>query len=40
MAYKAVDRSTDAKEQLELARADENTNFTGIKDARAALAEL
>jgi tetratricopeptide (TPR) repeat protein len=40
MAYKAVGRSADAKEQLSLALANENADFTGIEDARAAFAEL
>jgi tetratricopeptide (TPR) repeat protein len=40
MAYKAVGRSADAKEQLAIALANENADFTGIEDARAAFAEL
>jgi tetratricopeptide (TPR) repeat protein len=40
MAYKAVGKTADAKEQLSEALANENANFTGIEDARAALAEL
>jgi tetratricopeptide (TPR) repeat protein len=40
MAYKAVGKSKDAKEQLLLALADDNVSFTGVEDARSALAEL
>ena len=40
MGYIAVDKPALAKEQLELALAKEDVNFTGNDDARAALAEL
>jgi tetratricopeptide (TPR) repeat protein len=40
MGYIAVDKPTLAKEQLELALADENAEFVGVDEARAAIAEL
>jgi tetratricopeptide (TPR) repeat protein len=40
MAYLALDKTTMAKEQLENALANENAEFTGIDDARKALAGL
>jgi tetratricopeptide (TPR) repeat protein len=40
MAYIAVGKDSLAKEQLEIALADESEEFTGVEDAREALAEL
>ncbi len=40
MAYKAAGKPASAKKQLEEALEDEDTSFTGVEDARAALAEL
>lgn len=40
MAYVATGKPTLAKEQLEAALADENADFVGVEEARAALAEL
>jgi tetratricopeptide (TPR) repeat protein len=40
MAYKATGKPSSAKRELEAALAAEGVEFTGIEDARAALAEL
>jgi tetratricopeptide (TPR) repeat protein len=40
MGYLALDKTVLAREQLELAVAGEGVSFTGIDEARAALAEL
>jgi hypothetical protein len=40
MAYKASDKLTSAKEQLEAALESEDVSFTGVEEARAVLADL